>query len=116
MRRPHFRRASCLTAVALCYRSWPAVLAAGRDRHGHLTFTEDTALSPTAVAVITLTDRSPDGAGTIIGQQRIDGAGGPEIPFSVPFERDQINQSTPTRSVASVVDGGVNGRTRLPCR
>src|SRR5215217_2447191 len=64
------------------------VLAAVENVTGTLQLPQDTSASRTAVAVITLTDRNPEGAGTIVGQQRIDGAEGAQIPFSVPFERD----------------------------
>ena len=73
---------------------------------GNLVLAQRIALSPTAVAVITLADRSPSGAGTIIGQQRIDGATGNDA-FSVPFDPAAINQKHAYSIVASVIDGTV---------
>ncbi len=84
---------------------------------GVLTFEDNVALSPAAVAVITLTDRSPDGAGTIIGQQRIDapvGDASGAIPFSVPFEDGQINQTHAYAIHASVVDGTSEWQNKAP--
>ena len=71
---------------------------------GNLVLALRIALSPLAVAVITLADRSPSGAGTIIGQQRIDGATGNDA-FSVPFDPAAINQKHAYSIVASVIDG-----------
>ncbi len=68
---------------------------------GTLIFKEKIALSPTAVAVITLGDRSPNGAGIIIGQQRIDGVTGSRIPFAVQFDPAVINQKHATPSSAA---------------
>ena len=66
------------------------------------------------MAVITLTDRSPDGAGTIIGQQRIDAAPSDAIPFTVPYESDQINNKHAYAIHASVVDGTSEWQNELP--
>ncbi|HEY7023611.1 MAG TPA: YbaY family lipoprotein, partial [Candidatus Limnocylindrales bacterium] len=78
--------------------------AAGDTVSGNLLMLQKIALSPDAVAVITLTDRSKDGAGTIIGQQRIDGATGNDA-FSVQFDPTVINQKHAYSIYASVVDG-----------
>jgi uncharacterized lipoprotein YbaY len=71
---------------------------------GTLVFTDTTKLSSMAVAVITLTDRSQDAAGTIIGQQRIDGATGND-PFAVQFDPATINQKHAYSIYASLIDG-----------
>ena len=71
---------------------------------GNLVISGKVKLSPTAVAVITLTDRSPSGSGTIIGQQRIDGATGNDA-FAVQFDPAVINQKHAYSIYASVIDG-----------
>src|SRR4051794_21803551 len=71
---------------------------------GTLLLKEKVALSPTAVAVITLTDRSKDvTAGTIIGQQRIDGATGTDT-FAVQFDPATINTKHAYSIYASLID------------
>jgi uncharacterized lipoprotein YbaY len=73
---------------------------------GTLIFNEDVLLAPDAIAVVTLTDRSKDAtAGTIIGQQRIDGGVGPETPFAVPFDPAAINQKHAYSIYASLISG-----------
>jgi len=72
---------------------------------GTLVMRTREALSPTAVAVITLVDRSKDGSGTIIGQQRIDAPPPAAIPFSVPYDTSAVNDKHSYMISASVVDG-----------
>ena len=81
---------------------------------GTITLRERVQLSPLAVAVVTLTDRSPNGAGTIIGQQRIDGATGAAIPFSVPYDADEINNKHAYSVYASVTDAGSEWQSLAP--
>ena len=81
---------------------------------GTLIFNEKIALSPTAVAVITLGDRSPNGAGTIIGQQRIDGVTGTQIPFAVQFDPAVINQKHAYSVYASLIDAGKEWQSPEP--
>ena len=107
MRRSHLHRAVvALTMVALLVPLFALTAhAAVETVTGTVTFGGPVTLSPTAVAVITIADRSKDGAGTIIGQQRIDAAAGPEIAFSVPYDSTAVNKDDAYGVVASVVDG-----------
>ena len=63
------------------------------------------ALTPDAVAVVTIADRSKDGSGTIIGQQRINGATANQA-FSVPYDASAVNQNHAYAVVASIIDAG----------
>ena len=78
--------------------------AQGDTVSGNLQIAEGTTLSRNAVAVVTLTDRSKDGAGTIIGQQRIDGATGTDA-FSVQYDPTIINTKHAYSIYASIIDG-----------
>ena len=90
------------------------VLAAVETSPARLQLPEDTSLSRVGSGG-SHADRSlPGGAGTIVGQQRIDGAQGAEIPFTVPFERDQINNKHAYSIAASVVDGGQEWQNVVP--
>ena len=80
---------------------------------GTLQLQQKIALSPSAVAVITLTDRSKDGAGTIIGQQRINGATGNDA-FAVQYDPAVINSKHAYSIYASVVDGNKQYQNPLP--
>ncbi len=71
---------------------------------GTLQLQQRIAVSPSSVAVITLTDRSKDGEGTIIGQQRIDGATGNDA-FAVQFDPAVINPKHAYSIYASLIDG-----------
>ena len=84
--------AAALVLINLLVLAGP-IKAEGNMVTGTLVFNEDVRLGPDAIAVVTLSDRSKDAtAGTIIGQQRIDGATGTEIPFAVQFDPAVINQ------------------------
>jgi uncharacterized lipoprotein YbaY len=88
--------------------------AASNAVTGNLQFKEKVALSPSAVAIITLADRNKDAtAGTIIGQQRIDGATGNDA-FSVPFDPAIINTKHAYTIYASLIDGGKSWQSLLP--
>jgi uncharacterized lipoprotein YbaY len=111
-----FRRpiAILLGLISIATFAVVPALAAVENVTGTLHLPEGTVASETAVAVITLTDRSPDGVGTIVGQQRIDGAAGAQIPFAVPFERDDINNEHAYSVQASLLDGEVELQNLVP--
>ena len=116
MSRPGFHRAIAIavTVASLAWLIAVPVNAAVEAVTGNVTVPAGTTLTRTAVAVITLTDRSKDGAGTIIGQQRIDGATGASIPFSVPFESDTINSKHAYSVYASVTDAAQELQSLAP--
>ena len=87
--------------------------AKGDTVTGNLQIAAGTTLSRNAVAVVTLTDRSKDGAGTIIGQQRIDGATGTDA-FSVQFDPTTINTKHAYSIYASIVDGDTEYQNLTP--
>jgi uncharacterized lipoprotein YbaY len=104
-------------ALSVATLSWLVAVpvnAAVENVSGTIVMRERIALTPAAVAIVTLTDRSKDGAGTIIGQQRIDAPPSGTIPFSVPFERDTINAKHAYSVYASIVDGGQEWQSPAP--
>ena len=92
VRRSHLDRAVvALTTVALLVPVLALTARAAVEAvSGTVTFGAPVTLSPTAVAVITIADRSKDGSGTIVGQQRINAAKGPQIAFSVPYDSTAV--------------------------
>lgn len=107
MSRAHIRLFFSAAAVlsVLAFMAGPAQ-AQANSVSGQVVLKAKIALSPSAVAVVTIADRSPNGGGTLIGQQRIDGVTGGAIPFDVPFDPSIINQKHAYSVVASIVDGG----------
>src|SRR4051794_23492858 len=110
-RRPTLSRARIriLLAAALVLTNFLAlagpIKAQANMVTGTLIFKDKVGLSPAATAVITLTDRSKDGAGTIIGQQRLDAVTGTQIAFAVQFDPAIINQKHAYSVYASLIDG-----------
>ncbi len=81
---------------------------------GQLALRDRVALSPDAIAVITLVDQDagPD-AGAIIGEQRIDGVSLP-TEFAVTYDTDQIDPTHAYALFASVIDGTRTYETMEP--
>jgi uncharacterized lipoprotein YbaY len=81
---------------------------------GQLAMRDRVALSPDAVAVITLVDQDagPD-AGTIVAEQRIDDVSLP-TEFAVSYDTDQINPDHAYALFASVIDGTSTYQTIEP--
>lgn len=84
--------------------------AQGNMVTGTVVLLEKVSLSRNAVAVVTLTDRSKDGAGTIIGQQRIDGVTGSTRSLSNSTPRSST-RSMPIRSTPPSSTAASSGRT-----
>ena len=82
------------------------ISAATSTVSGTLTFREKIALSPSAVAIVTIVDHTaaPD-AGAIVGQQRIDAPGTVPIAFSVLVDDAAIDKTHAYGLYASIVDG-----------
>jgi uncharacterized lipoprotein YbaY len=106
VRRPHFRRATVALTIVALVLPLLAITAHAQVQAitGTLVLNAKVSVSDDAVAVITLADRSKDGKGTIIGQQRIDGAKATQE-FSVPYDTSSLNPSHAYAIVASLVDG-----------
>jgi putative lipoprotein len=99
---------SVLLAFALVAALAPAGAAVAADPavSGTIVTKEKVALTPAAVAVVTIVDQEATGAaGSIIGQQRIDGAAFP-VSFSVPYDAGAIDPDRSYALFASIVDGG----------
>ena len=107
MRRTHLHRVLvAITTVALLVPLFALTAhAAVETVTGTVVLKAKIALTPDAVAVVTIADRSKDGKGTIIGQQRIDGATANQA-FSVPYDAEAINPSHAYAVVASLIDAG----------
>jgi uncharacterized lipoprotein YbaY len=73
---------------------------------GSLTYLEKVALSPAAVAIVTIVDQTaaPD-AGAVIGQERIDGPTTLPIDFSVLVDATTIDPTHAYAVFATIVDG-----------
>ena len=73
---------------------------------GSLTYTETTALTPNAVAIVTIVDQTaaPD-AGVVVGQQRIDAPTAVPIDFAVLVDSDTIDPTHSYALFATIVDG-----------
>jgi len=82
------------------------ISAANTSVSGTLTNREKIALTPAAVAIVTIVDTTaaPD-AGVVIGQQRIDGPSQVPIDFSVLVNADAIDQTHSYALFATIVDG-----------
>ncbi len=107
--RPRLRRASAFAIVVAFLAGALAVplLAANTSVTGTLTFREKIALTPAAVAIVTIVDTAaaPD-AGSVIGQQRIDGPTALPIDFSVLIDADAIDQTHAYALFATIIDAG----------
>ena len=82
------------------------IAAATTSVTGSLTFRERIALTPEAVAIVTIIDTTaaPD-AGVIIGEQVINGPTAVPIDFSVLIEADTIDQTHAYALYATIIDG-----------
>ena len=82
------------------------IAAATSSVTGSITYRERIALSPQAVAIITIVDTTaaPD-AGAVIGQQRIDAPTSVPIDFSVLVDASTINQTHAYALFATIADG-----------
>ncbi len=114
--RPRLRRYGLLGAVAALLSVAFAVPTAAADVSitGSLTYLERVALSPEAVAIVTIVDTtaSPD-AGAVIGQQRIDAPTGVPIDFSVAVDQDTIDQTHAYALFATISDGSTVWQNRF---
>ncbi len=73
---------------------------------GSLSYAETTALSPSAIAVVTVVDTSASAdAGVIVGQQRIANPGNVPIAFAVPYDASTIVDDHAYALFASIIDG-----------
>ena len=82
------------------------IAAATSSVTGSITYRERIALTPQAVAIITIVDTTaaPD-AGAVIGQQRIDAPTAVPIDFSVLVDASTIDQTHAYALFATIVDG-----------
>ena len=82
------------------------IAAATSSLTGSITYRERIALTPQAVAIITIVDTTaaPD-AGAVIGQQRIDAPAAVPIDFSVLVDASTIDQTHAYALFATIVDG-----------
>ena len=81
---------------------------------GTITTKEKVALTPAAVAVVTLVDQSAGGTGgAIVGQQRITGAQFP-VPYSVTYDTGAIDPDHSYAVFATVVDGAKTWQSPEP--
>ncbi len=91
-----------------------ATLGHVEDLTGSIILPSDAELSEEAVTVVTVADRSPDGGGTIIAQQRIDGPATGEVAFAVPYDTDEINNKHAYSINATAIDGDRAWQNPLP--
>jgi uncharacterized lipoprotein YbaY len=106
--RPHLRRFALVTAAVALLSAVLAVpiMAANQTVTGSLSYVERIALSPGAVAVVTIVDITADpNAGAVVGQQRIDGPAGVPIDFSVLVDKSVINSTHAYALFATIEDG-----------
>ena len=82
------------------------IAAATSSVTGSITYRERIALTPQAVAIVTIVDTTaaPD-AGVVIGQQRIDAPTAVPIDFSVLVDASTIDQTHAYALFATIVDG-----------
>ena len=81
---------------------------------GTVTTKEKVALTPAAVAVVTLVDQSAGGTGgAIVGQQRITGAQFP-VPYAVTYDTGAIDPDHSYAVFATVVDGAKTWQSSEP--
>lgn len=106
--RPTLRRLGLL-GVALALLSGllalPAIAATGSVT-GTLSYREKVALTPAAVAIVTIIDTTaaPD-AGAVVGQQRIDAPSNVPIDFSVLVDQSTIDPTHAYALFATITDG-----------
>ena len=101
------RRAPLLTVVVALASALLAAPtgAANATVTGSLTYTDKVALSPDAVAIITIVDQTAAAdAGAIVGQQRIDSPASVPIDFSVLVDAGAIDPTHAYALFASIVD------------
>ena len=114
-------RRAALAAVAVVLLAGVVVVptaAATASVTGSLTYREKIALTPAAVAIVTIIDTTaaPD-AGAVIGQQVINGPTAVPIDFSVLVDAATIDQTHAYALFATIIDGtstweNARGRTR----
>ena len=94
-----------LAALAGAVLAVPIAAATGSVT-GSITYRGPIALSPQAVAIVTIIDTTaaPD-AGAVIGQQRIDAPASVPIDFSVLVDASTIDQTHAYTLFATIVDG-----------
>ena len=110
------RTESLLLAIVLLAALVPAgaAVAAGSAVSGTITTQEKVALTPAAVAVVTLVDQTAGGnGGAIVAQQRITGAQFP-VPYSVAYDAGAIDPGHSYAVFATVVDGGKTWQSAEP--
>jgi uncharacterized lipoprotein YbaY len=113
MRRVFTMLAIVAVVASMAGRPQPAT-AASATVSGTLAMREKIALSPVAVAVVTLVDQQPGaGAGLIVGEQRIDGVVLPQA-FSVAYDPAAILDGHSYALFASVIDGASTYQTVEP--
>ena len=98
-----------MAAVAIVLLAGVAVVpiaAANSSVTGTLTYLERIALTPDAVAIVTIIDTTaaPD-AGAVIGQQLIDGPNNVPIDFSVLVDAATIDPTHAYALFATIIDG-----------
>ena len=106
--RPHLRRFALLAAVVALLGAALAVpiAAANASVTGSLSYDEQIALTPDAVAIVTIIDQTAAAdAGAVIGQQRIDAPAAIPIDFSVLVDADTIDPTHSYALFATIVDG-----------
>ena len=114
--RPGLRRATIVAVVVAAFSGLLAVpiAAANTSVTGTLTYLERVALTPQAVAIVTIVDQTaaPD-AGAVIGQQRIDAPVAVPIDFSVLVDADTIDPTHAYALFATIVDGSSTWQSRV---
>src|SRR5262245_28787037 len=107
-RPPLLRRAAIpgLLVLALATMLVGPISAATSSVSGSLTFRERVALSPAAVAIVTIVDHTAAAdAGAVVGQQRIDSPSAVPIEFSVLVDDAAIVKNHAYGMYATIVDG-----------
>ena len=114
--RPDLRRTTIVVVAAATLTGLIAVpiSAATTSVTGSLTYLEKVALSPQAVAIITIVDHTaaPD-AGAVVGEQRIDAPAAIPIDFSVLVDAATIDPTHAYALFATIVDGTSTWENRL---
>jgi len=102
-----------LVLLALAAPAAPAS-AAPATVTGTLTIREKVALSPNAVAFVTIVGQQADpSAGGIVGYQRINNATAP-VQFSIPYDTGSINPNQSYAAFGSIIDGSTVYQTFEP--
>jgi uncharacterized lipoprotein YbaY len=103
------RARTALIAVVLTLATsifGPSAIAATTVLNGVIVSDDALTLSPDAVAVVTLVDQTAtEGAGAIVGQQRIDAVASVPIPFEVLYDDAAIDVAHSYALFAAVIDG-----------